>query len=289
MKRAVLICSLFSSVACSAAPEDVPSDGELRTEAQAKLGQAKQELSACPTPDWELARKAPNHEWCLVDKDSHIVYYELELYVADRYRDRHRCSPDSYKLRSIDKATCLFKDSERFCLDALGLYEVPKSDINKNNCPGPLAAKFSSSWEEFVSEEQGPAFCPAGSAVDGIHCRGRFCDDVALRCGRSPHDLTGPGHWTRWFSEEGNSSQSCDSGEIMTGLQCAGDFCDSVRLYCEDTDSHLSQCSWGRWFSEETPSVEYDGQRVAVGMQCRGRFCDGKRLRTCAIGPLGSR
>ncbi|MEM7050177.1 MAG: hypothetical protein AAF604_10970 [Acidobacteriota bacterium] len=151
------------------------------------------------------------------------------------------------------------------------------------------------------SEENPPSTC-GKNLLAGITCSGRYCDNLALRCGSRSYDLYDI-EWSRRFvSEEGEGTASChvsnpfERGDLphgepafITGLACNGRYCDNLALECVALRDAFPRsyggrdCRWTPWVSEETPSVRFPSNHGAIRMQCRGRYCDDKRFFVCPI------
>lgn len=69
--------------------------------------------------------------------------------------------------------------------------------------------------------------------VNGIRCKGRYCDNISIKCGRPVKYKAGVKYsarltncsWSGWYSEE---QGSVDFGwnRYVTGVKCAGSYCD---------------------------------------------------------------
>jgi hypothetical protein len=74
--------------------------------------------------------------------------------------------------------------------------------------------------------------------VAGIHCSGRYCDNVQLECVQpAKHDGSSfvPAGatscaWSAWYSEE-QGSVDFGANRYITGVECSGSFCDNKRFY----------------------------------------------------------
>lgn len=82
------------------------------------------------------------------------------------------------------------------------------------------------------------ADCPPDMLVNEVQCRGRYCDDMRLQCGRlndnyrvQAFDL----RFANWFSEE-EGERLCPDGYYLWGMACRGDYCDGIRLSCARVD-----------------------------------------------------
>ena len=136
-------------------------------------------------------------------------------------------------------------------------------------------------WSLEVSEEQMPVNCYGGSAVNGVQCRGSYCDNTRILC--KPTGLgVGGTAWTSYFSEE-QPEQFCPAGHWMTGLGCKGRYCDNISLQCTHyPNANENDCHWTGWVSEEGGGLlTFGAGYFARGAQCRGRYCDNKRFYVC--------
>lgn len=74
--------------------------------------------------------------------------------------------------------------------------------------------------------------------VNGIRCKGRFCDNIALECGRPVKYKNGLVYaarmhqcaWSGWYSEE-QGSHDFGWNRYITGVQCSGRYCDNKRFF----------------------------------------------------------
>jgi hypothetical protein len=120
---------------------------------------------------------------------------------------------------------------------------------------GLLLDEGTTRWSEHFSEEGAKsgqnlrlcnAIVPSG-IVTGIHCTGRYCDNIALECTspmslrfefqfphfrveKRPATLTGCG-WSGWLSEEDGGVFNFSKGNFITGVECGGSYCDNKRFF----------------------------------------------------------
>ena len=136
-----------------------------------------------------------------------------------------------------------------------------------------------------LSEENGPRYCPQGSAVVEVGCSGRYCDNLHLVCERYARE-TPLGHrdvdahqWSGWYSEEdgghppGWLSPAPVTG-FIAGVDCRGDYCDDVRV---DTDATLTPAGPGASVSvvsEETAPARCPSGQFVTKLLCSGSYCD---------------
>ena len=112
------------------------------------------------------------------------------------------------------------------------------------------AVQFSNYWSHWFSEEHGgSSLCPRDMVVNKIQCRGDYCDDPRLSCGRMEagyrvdrNDLT----YTGFFSEE-HGERNCSDGYYVVGVQCRGDYCDDVQLTCAKVYKDERYSVAGKW------------------------------------------
>ncbi len=155
---------------------------------------------------------------------------------------------------------------------------------------GLLAAPFSSAradeWQQHISEEGGATTVCKQGLMNGLHCKGSYCDDVSIRCASHPN-LGRTTNWTPFHSEE-NEALMCPENYFISKLKCQGSYCDDVSAQCTEVKSKAFDCRWledGRAVSEE------DGGRLATktprtfvrGIQCSGKYCDDKKLFVCTV------
>lgn len=137
----------------------------------------------------------------------------------------------------------------------------------------------------FLSDEQGPRYCPRGSAVIEVACKGDYCDDLQLTCARyareTPlgHRDVDAHHWSGWYSEEnGGHPPEWPNPEpvtgFVTGAECRGDYCDELRV---DTDADIAPQSAGTPvgnISEEDPPARCPAGQFVTKLLCKGDNCD---------------
>ncbi|HPE58915.1 MAG TPA: hypothetical protein PLB10_01150 [Thiolinea sp.] len=156
------------------------------------------------------------------------------------------------------------------------------------------AAEWTSSFSE---EGQASQTCANGSALRGIQCSGRYCDNLSLYCGDRIGN-TRNSWWARYISEENRNGrdtvngvvvrvndnmQRCSTNGYITGMRCNGDYCDNISLLCTQFSNRSpGNCSWSPWISEENGGrLVFAQNRHAVAMECRGGYCDNKRFLIC--------
>lgn len=161
-----------------------------------------------------------------------------------------------------------------------------------------------------ISEENGPAICPAGHALLRLRCTGRYCDNIQATCTRyaAPPFVASsqPSYWTSWFSEErsgdvvegSNFPRLANNYAVAIGLQCRGRYCDDIRLLMLpmrgpnvptlDSKAENPICRVSAPFSEENGGMSpRPSAHVGKWMElihrvgCSGRYCDNLRIEWC--------
>lgn len=150
--------------------------------------------------------------------------------------------------------------------------------------------------EYFSTNGLNSANCPPDMVLSQVWCRGIFCDDLRIGCGRlslgyviNPREVLE----TNFFSEENGGTQFCPDSYYIKGLACAGRFCDFIRLICVrvyHSPFAVNSCDIlanardylirGKYFSEEGGGLSELATEPVVGLACSGHFCDNKRLIT---------
>lgn len=92
-------------------------------------------------------------------------------------------------------------------------------------------------WLPFFSEE-GSGAGDEGHCLDddmwmnGIKCKGGFCDRISMQCAQMIGSSTGLCEWSGWYSEEQEPFYA-PTDFFIKGVECAGAFCDRKRYrYC---------------------------------------------------------
>ncbi|WAS96032.1 hypothetical protein [Nannocystis punicea] len=140
-------------------------------------------------------------------------------------------------------------------------------------------------WTPYISEDTDPAEveCPEGSAVNGVRCHERFCDDISLWCAPTGGSFSDT-RWTPHFSEEERQG-FCPAGHWMTGISCEGGYCDAIALRCGYNPAAQPQdCHWTGWVSEENGGeLRFAAGYFAQAAECEGSNCDNKRFYVCRM------
>lgn len=142
-------------------------------------------------------------------------------------------------------------------------------------------------YNPVTSEERIPAICPSGTLAGGVSCTGRYCDNVGLRCGKSPWNATG-GYFTRFFSDEFPAMEPCERDYAIAGLACKGRYCDDIALWCVHIEPpyrrSTTDCRTTGTVSEENGGkLSFGSGRVAVAARCSGDYCDNMKFLTCRV------
>ncbi len=95
--------------------------------------------------------------------------------------------------------------------------------------PDPSAKEMNSRWisEEFPHTMQSKKF------LDGLSCRGPFCDDILASPFKSSRLVnTRECEWGPWNSEQPGQWLDCALGRFVSGIRCREHFCGEISLYC---------------------------------------------------------
>jgi hypothetical protein len=136
-------------------------------------------------------------------------------------------------------------------------------------------------WGVAFSEENGGK-SPGPAFVDGIQCKGKHCDWMALR----PTYLLNPGgQCTRKspVSEEEPEGAVCDSRQFVAQMTCHGRYCDSIELKCcsvagERPPRQLTLGAVGsaRYLASQESRMETASCPAGYalrGLKCSGSYC----------------
>ena len=145
----------------------------------------------------------------------------------------------------------------------------------------------------FISEE-GSAhnlcqYWGPSAMLSGLRCRGRYCDDLQIRCSNKSNAQLSGEFWTDYFSEEQGMRTCAGGNRVVTGIRCRGRYCDDIQLQCKNLDNisiNFSNCHFSLWVSEEGQggAMGYEilpDDTFPIGVECRGRYCDDKRVYYC--------
>jgi hypothetical protein len=107
---------------------------------------------------------------CYIDKDTHFLYYTLEVNGADLYHDANGCFPDAYKIRRLDTIRCTANISLDNCLGKWSQAPLVsgKALVGTNHCPSPLVSSFPPSTGE-------PPVCQTTRIDIGMTCNESWC------------------------------------------------------------------------------------------------------------------
>jgi hypothetical protein len=122
-------------------------------EAPGAAGESSEEVTSLTSPvycvaNWVLIQPASTS--CYIDKDTHFLYYSLEINGADLYRDVNGCFPNAYKIRRLDEIRCTVNISLDNCLGKWSQAPLVsgRALVGTNYCPGPRVADFPPSTGE---------------------------------------------------------------------------------------------------------------------------------------------
>lgn len=138
-------------------------------------------------------------------------------------------------------------------------------------------------WLEFVSEEQqnSPARCPSGF-VDGVECRGRYCDNISLSCVYTS-SVGRQVDYGRFISDGGDNEFQCQSGFLINGVKCRGKYCDDLAFSCVEVPAGTGSCKWEQgYYSEEQGRFKLPDGKYLAGVRCFGSYCDTKQYKLCS-------
>lgn len=174
----------------------------------------------------------------------------------------------------------------------------PKSSIASGlNCQGRYCDNISltcsgdyrhldglESWTHYFSEESltvsNSNICPDNKFLSGIRCRGRYCDELSLRCSNFLGAIRGTCHWSDWFSEE-DESINAPLGSYIAGIECRGSYCDDKRAYfCQTQENWTDFSSEEDW---EKPNTTCTPGSFITGIACTGRYCDNISVRCTQV------
>lgn len=90
-------------------------------------------------------------------------------------------------------------------------------------------------WTEWFSEEgRNFAVCDWGYIVSQVRCKGRYCDQIRLKCVNLKKEFNAVGgsqSVMRPVSEE-QGGRNCALGKYVNGMTCMGRYCDDIELHC---------------------------------------------------------
>lgn len=118
------------------------------------------------------------------------------------------------------------------------------------------AVKNSNVWTGWFTDGGGSNYraCPRDMVVNEIRCKGRYCDDMRLSCGRMESGYRVDRSDTMevgWFSEE-EGKRLCRDGYYIVGMGCNDDFCDEIRLTCAKVYKDETYSVFGEWMPQFT-------------------------------------
>lgn len=88
-------------------------------------------------------------------------------------------------------------------------------------------------WSPYFSEEgassgQNTQYC--NGIVTGIHCTGRYCDNISLECTQPATGTLTNCQWSESLSEENGGVDNFGKGNFITAVECRGRYCDNLRF-----------------------------------------------------------
>ena len=193
---------------------------------------------------------------------------------------------------------CSFKIANRIYHTAIGIFvlgamlalpacAVNTGDEGTQDEETATTEQALTGWTFYTSDELEPISC-GGTLVNGVQCRGAYCDDIRYYCLQTPGVRT-DSYWTPQFSEEGSSTGKnrgfCNEGYWVSGIACEHDNCDNVSLECSQmANVSAHDCNWTGWHSEESGGQLWFGTGYyARGAECRGSKCDDMRYYVCQL------
>lgn len=150
-----------------------------------------------------------------------------------------------------------------------------------------VARPISTSWSSWAKNVFKPADCGDESLINGAKCRGKHCDDVAVRCVKG--DLKKiSSHWTEYFSEENpeelKNKKVCRGDRFVTAIRCKGINCGNVQILCTDFSNVKKgeNCEWTPQVSEEEGgTISFGSSKYVAGVKCHGNHCASLNFLVC--------
>jgi len=185
---------------------------------------------------------------------------------------------------------------ETFALQAMSFFntDVPKIIRVVVTSTGGRLVSETEYWTEHTSEESSFSTpCASGFAVDGMRCKGGFCDNVAIHCKRVANPLLGaffPPGFTSPDTGTCGPAAAAPTG-FLSALDCEGSSCTALHLRCNDVvgGPSTATCYESPLISEENdnPPISSftdfspDGDHYVTSVRCIGNSCDDKILTLC--------
>lgn len=136
--------------------------------------------------------------------------------VSEEGESVRRC-PSGYALRGLRCNGTFCDNKDLLCCPYLG------------GEPDPTSKDMNSRW---VSEEI-PNTMTSKRFLNGLSCRGPYCDDVFPHQFKSARLVNSREcGWTAWYSEQSAPWLDCGLGSFIAGLRCQGNYCADVGIYC---------------------------------------------------------
>ena len=146
-------------------------------------------------------------------KDDPCVFLQQ---VSEEGTAQRRC-PSGYALRGLRCSGAHCDNKDLLCCPYLG--GAPDETVKEK------ASRFVS--EEFPNAVSSKLF------VNGLSCRGWYCDDVLLQPFKSGRlDNAGSCDWTAWSSEQPGQWLDCGVGKLIAGIRCREQYCGDVGIHC---------------------------------------------------------
>ena len=146
-------------------------------------------------------------------KDDPCVFLQR---VSEEGSGQRQC-PSGYALRGLRCTGQDCDDKDLLCCPYLG------------GAPDPSAHQTAAQWlsEGPLNVMQSEMF------LDGLACRGPYCDNVLPKPFESPRLVnTGACDWSVWSSEQPGMWLDCQPGRLVAGLRCRERHCGEMGLYC---------------------------------------------------------
>ncbi len=136
--------------------------------------------------------------------------------VSEEMPNIRRC-PSGHALRGVRCSGNFCDDKDLLCCPYL------------DGAPDPTAKEINSRWisEEFPNTMKSKLF------LNGLACRGPFCDDLLPHQFKSSRLVNAKGcDWSAYYSEQSSAWLDCGLGKLIAGMRCQGEYCADVAIYC---------------------------------------------------------
>lgn len=166
----VLSASLFALMAAGCALEASEGEGSPGA-ADSSIGDGS--VASLSSPVYCAAswvRVQPATTSCYIDKDTHFLFYTLEVNGADLYHDANGCFPDAYRIRRLDSIRCTANISLDKCLGKWSQAPLVRGSslVGTNSCPHPQVSDFPPSTGT-------PPVCQTVRINIGMTCNESWC------------------------------------------------------------------------------------------------------------------